>query len=79
MANREFPADVIGSVDKDHDFTATVDATVARGLVEKEHYGRMPRIRCFAGSVASEAVFDEVQAVEGVASLEYDVTVYLAD
>lgn len=70
---RELSLGVIGSVKREADFDTTVDSAVEAGLVE---HHRLPRIRCFTGSVATAAVFTAVKAVEGVSSLEFDQPVY---
>ena len=78
MTGREFPAEVLGNVDKEHDFEATLAAAVEMGL-EKNENRQFPRWRIFTGRVATEAAFNEVSAVEGIINLEYSGPVFAAE
>lgn len=61
--NEGFPAKVSGFVDEEHDYAQTVEAAKQAGLTDER---RAEAIRNFGGFVATQAMYEAVEAVPGV-------------
>lgn len=78
IAGQPFPAEIIGSVEEDHDFMDVIDTVDAVEGIQVHRNRLFERWRMFAGTAATYKALLDAESVEGVKDLEYSGPVFAA-